>query len=61
MKELKSLLHELQECDSYLNGQTTGEKIRKIAEYSAKRAIQIRRGNLIERLKENGLRLEEEI
>jgi len=59
--ELRKVFKNIQDCDDYLEGRRHTEHVAKLAEFAAKRAVMERKVSLIERLKEAGLNLVDEV
>jgi len=56
-QELRHVMKNIQDCDDYLQGKSSAENVRALAEHAAKRAVMERKVNLIERLRDAGLNL----
>ena len=58
LDELEQLMRFIQDCDDYLLGKVHSRTVADIAEAAAKRAVKERKQNLLDRLSEEGLRIE---
>jgi len=56
-QELRHVMKNIQDCDDYLQGKSSTENVRALAEHAAKRAVMERKVNLIERLRGAGLNI----
>ena len=55
--ELRNIMENVQRCHDYLQGKSTSETVRALAEHAARRAVMERKVNLIERLRGAGLNI----
>lgn len=58
LDELEQLMRFIQDCDDYLQDRVHSRTVADIAEAAAKRAVKERKQNLLDRLSEEGLRIE---
>jgi len=56
-QELRHVMKNIQDCDDYLQGKSSTEHVRSLAEHAAKHAVMARKVNLIDRLRDAGLNL----
>lgn len=61
LDELEQLMRSIQDCDDYINGRKHSTRVAQLAEYAAKQAVLERKHNLLDRLREEGLRIEVEL
>jgi len=60
-KQFEEIATLVMECNRYLAGQTCGKWINEIAEHGARRAVLERKESLFDRLREEGLGIEEDV
>lgn len=59
--ELTAIIKNIQDCDNFIEGRQYSNKLKDIAESAAKREVMRRRENLIDRLREAGLQIDEKV
>lgn len=58
LQDFNSIIHQLNDCDNFLQGKAHSNHLAEIAKAAANREILERRNNLLERLRDAGLNLE---
>ena len=61
LDDLEKLMRMIQDCDDYINGRKHSTSVAQLAEAAAQRAVLERKQNLLDRLRQEGLRIEVEV